>query len=153
MVMRSWRNRHTRTFEGRVGDRTGSSPVDRTSSARKFWYKACVQLFVYWDEWLCRNELIRREFGSFLHNSSPYLQYCSSLASLLPFRSGLFFPQNIPFTIGIPPITGFRWQALTSVDVCWLVWTSVDGCSKRAGIYNEKSCDWVHSWRPKVSCP
>ena len=29
-VMRSWRNRHTRTFEGRVGDRTGSSPVDRT---------------------------------------------------------------------------------------------------------------------------
>ena len=28
--MRSWRNRHTRTFEGRVGDRTGSSPVGRT---------------------------------------------------------------------------------------------------------------------------
>ena len=34
MVMRSWRNRHTRTFEGRVGDRTGSSPVDRTSLGR-----------------------------------------------------------------------------------------------------------------------
>ena len=30
MFARSWRNRHTRTFEGRVGDRTGSSPVDRT---------------------------------------------------------------------------------------------------------------------------
>ena len=29
-VVRSWRNWHTRTFEGRVGDRTGSSPVDRT---------------------------------------------------------------------------------------------------------------------------
>ena len=30
-VLRSWRNWHTRTFEGRVGDRTGSSPVDRTT--------------------------------------------------------------------------------------------------------------------------
>ena len=28
--MRPWRNRQTRTFEGRVGDRTGSSPVGRT---------------------------------------------------------------------------------------------------------------------------
>ena len=28
--MRGWRNRQTRTFEGRVGDRTGSSPVGRT---------------------------------------------------------------------------------------------------------------------------
>ena len=28
---RSWRNRQTRTFEGRMGDRMGSSPIDRTS--------------------------------------------------------------------------------------------------------------------------
>ena len=28
--MRPWRNRQTRTFEGRVGDHTGSSPVLRT---------------------------------------------------------------------------------------------------------------------------
>ena len=27
---RSWRNWQTRTFEGRVGDRMGSSPIDRT---------------------------------------------------------------------------------------------------------------------------
>lgn len=29
--MRSWRNRQTRTFEGRVGDHMGSSPIDRTT--------------------------------------------------------------------------------------------------------------------------
>ena len=29
--MRGWRNWQTRTFEGRVGDRTGSSPVLRTT--------------------------------------------------------------------------------------------------------------------------
>ena len=29
--MREWRNRQTRTFEGRVGDRTGSIPVSRTN--------------------------------------------------------------------------------------------------------------------------
>ena len=28
--LRSWRNRQTRTFEGRMGDRMGSSPIDRT---------------------------------------------------------------------------------------------------------------------------
>ncbi len=28
--MRSWRNRQTRAFEGRMGDRVGSSPTDRT---------------------------------------------------------------------------------------------------------------------------
>lgn len=30
--MRSWRNRQTRTFEGRMGDRMGSSPIDRTTN-------------------------------------------------------------------------------------------------------------------------
>ena len=34
MFARLWRNRHTRTFEGRVGDRTGSSPVNRTKILR-----------------------------------------------------------------------------------------------------------------------
>lgn len=29
--MRGWRNWQTRTFEGRVGNRTGSSPVLRTT--------------------------------------------------------------------------------------------------------------------------
>ena len=28
--MRPWRNWQTRTFEGRVGDRMGSSPIGRT---------------------------------------------------------------------------------------------------------------------------
>jgi hypothetical protein len=32
--LRSWRNRQTRTFEGRVGNRMGSSPIDRTI---RFW--------------------------------------------------------------------------------------------------------------------
>ena len=32
--MREWRNRQTRTFEGRVGDRTGSIPVSRTKHKR-----------------------------------------------------------------------------------------------------------------------
>ena len=31
-IKRSWRNRQTRTFEGRMGDRMGSSPIDRTTS-------------------------------------------------------------------------------------------------------------------------
>ena len=31
MFPREWRNRQTRTFEGRVFLRTGSSPVSRTS--------------------------------------------------------------------------------------------------------------------------
>ena len=30
IVVREWRNWQTRTFEGRVGNRTGSSPVSRT---------------------------------------------------------------------------------------------------------------------------
>ena len=32
--MRSWRNWHTRTFEGRVREGTGSSPVDRMKSVQ-----------------------------------------------------------------------------------------------------------------------
>ena len=34
---RSWRNRQTRTFEGRMGDRMGSSPIDRTTLGRRLW--------------------------------------------------------------------------------------------------------------------
>jgi hypothetical protein len=40
--MRSWRNRQTRTFEGRVGDRMGSSPIDRTKMIIKTKVKALV---------------------------------------------------------------------------------------------------------------
>ena len=36
--MREWRNRQTRTFEGRVGNRTGSSPVSRTKKVVSFRY-------------------------------------------------------------------------------------------------------------------
>lgn len=36
--MRSWRNWQTRTFEGRVGNRMGSSPIDRTKFNR---YSPC----------------------------------------------------------------------------------------------------------------
>ena len=34
--MREWRNWQTRTFEGRVVHRTGSSPVSRTNKKRTF---------------------------------------------------------------------------------------------------------------------
>ena len=41
--LRSWRNRQTRTFEGRMGDRMGSSPIDRT---RTISTHQCVLLFI-----------------------------------------------------------------------------------------------------------
>ncbi len=34
--MRLWRNRQTRTFEGRMGDRMGSSPINRTRKEKPF---------------------------------------------------------------------------------------------------------------------
>ena len=40
--LRSWRNRQTRTFEGRMGDRMGSSPIDRT---KKMTCTFIVQVF------------------------------------------------------------------------------------------------------------
>lgn len=41
--MRLWRNRQTRTFEGRMGDRMGSSPINRTIRKTTFVYhdKSC----------------------------------------------------------------------------------------------------------------
>ena len=42
--MRPWRNRQTRTFEGRVGDRTGSSPVGRT--ILKCWNRLVPAFFI-----------------------------------------------------------------------------------------------------------
>ena len=42
-VVRSWRNRQTRTFEGRMGDRMGSSPIDRTK--KNDLYIHCASLF------------------------------------------------------------------------------------------------------------
>lgn len=45
-VVRSWRNRQTRTFEGRMGDRMGSSPIDRTNKIRRFYTTDfCMPLF------------------------------------------------------------------------------------------------------------
>ena len=41
--MRPWRNRQTRTFEGRVGDRAGSSPAGRTPKKTKIH----LRLFLY----------------------------------------------------------------------------------------------------------
>ena len=45
--MREWRNRQTRTFEGRVGDRTGSIPVSRTKQITPNHLVGCY-LFL-WD--------------------------------------------------------------------------------------------------------
>ena len=50
--LRSWRNRQTRTFEGRMGDRMGSSPIDRTKNpgfpTRFFLYLKCSKsLYTY----------------------------------------------------------------------------------------------------------
>ena len=46
--LRSWRNRQTRTFEGRMGDRMGSSPIDRTKKTSR---KTCFLLFRYSVIW------------------------------------------------------------------------------------------------------
>ncbi len=46
--MREWRNWQTRTFEGRVVIRTGSSPVSRTK--QEMTPKGCHFLFVIKDE-------------------------------------------------------------------------------------------------------
>ncbi len=43
-VLRSWRNRQTRTFEGRMGNRPGSSPGDRTKK-RKTGFLSCLSFF------------------------------------------------------------------------------------------------------------
>ncbi len=43
--MRLWRNRQTRTVEGRVGDRMGSSPISRTIQRINFDTKTA---FYYW---------------------------------------------------------------------------------------------------------
>ena len=44
--MRDWRNRQTRAFKGRVGDRVGSSPTSRTTNGNTtvlpFFYCMCV---------------------------------------------------------------------------------------------------------------
>ncbi len=47
--MRSWRNWQTRTFEGRVGNRMGSSPIDRTKFAyfSRLWEFCSQSLFSY----------------------------------------------------------------------------------------------------------
>ena len=46
--LRSWRNRQTRTFEGRMGNRPGSSPGDRTIKSR-FCLLRQKRLFIYLD--------------------------------------------------------------------------------------------------------
>lgn len=49
--LRSWRNRQTRTFEGRMGDRMGSSPIDRTKNpgfpTRFFLCLKCLKPSIY----------------------------------------------------------------------------------------------------------
>ena len=98
-----------------------SQLTDRAMSARKFWYKACVQVFVCKSERLCRNELIHCEYGSFLHNSFLILQKCSfhSLCqqALLP----CFQPLFMPCLVQMRHFAGIRWQVLTCVDLCWRI--------------------------------
>ena len=44
--MRPWRNWQTRTFEGRVGDRMGSSPIGRTIFKKVINMKILVTFFM-----------------------------------------------------------------------------------------------------------
>ena len=44
-TMRGWRNWQTRTFEGRVGNRTGSSPVLRTIIPKEADYRVAGFFF------------------------------------------------------------------------------------------------------------
>lgn len=71
MFARLWRNRHTRTFEGRVGDRTGSSPVNRTMSEwivshplRLFIKFASVSSFFYRPQFARADHAATFVFGS-----------------------------------------------------------------------------------------
>ena len=48
--MRLWRNRQTRTFEGRMGDRMGSSPINRTIRKTTFVYHDKSCFFVLSDQ-------------------------------------------------------------------------------------------------------
>lgn len=62
--MRLWRNRQTRTFEGRMGDRMGSSPINRTIKKTTFVYHDKSYFFVLSDPKMSRggkrNSKIRR---------------------------------------------------------------------------------------------
>lgn len=62
--MRLWRNRQTRTFEGRMGDRMGSSPINRTIKKTTFVYHDKGCFFVLSDPKMSRggkrNSKIRR---------------------------------------------------------------------------------------------
>ena len=62
-AMREWRNRQTRTFEGRVGDRTGSIPVSRTKQIRRGFI---LSLFVLYETWnlICPSNARIRESGA-----------------------------------------------------------------------------------------
>ena len=44
-IMRLWRNRQTRTFEGRMGDRMGSSPINRTTECPQNFFWRTLFLF------------------------------------------------------------------------------------------------------------
>ena len=95
-------------------------------SARKFWYKACVQIFVCSCDWLCRYGLIRREYGSFLHNSFLGLRTYSSYSPCLQAPSPSFQPISLPFPDQMRWFASIRWQVLTCVDMCWRIavkWT------------------------------
>ena len=50
--MRLWRNRQTRTFEGRMGDRMGSSPINRTIKETSFVYQGKRGFFIaFWAKY------------------------------------------------------------------------------------------------------
>ena len=67
--MRRWRNWQTRTFEGRVGDHTGSSPVRRT---RKDCFRNETVLFFYLLQFFLivgQNDFLTRHLFRVFHES------------------------------------------------------------------------------------
>ena len=64
--MRSWRNWHTRTFEGRVREGTGSSPVDRTTNCLTI---MCKAIFLYVTTIFSQKNQNKRKFRPLLYQN------------------------------------------------------------------------------------
>ena len=77
--MRSWRNRQTRAFEGRMGDRVGSSPTDRTK------YADMAELADAHGSGPCESNFM----GVQVPSSAPKEQYPFGCCSFFVFDVGL----------------------------------------------------------------
>ena len=77
--MRGWRNWQTRTFEGRVGNRTGSSPVLRTIIPKEADYRV-AGFFSLFSIIVKGNSKFRERSGAlYVNNASTKIENAWSL--------------------------------------------------------------------------